>query len=50
MVVINNHRVLHGRTGFTGFRNLVGCYVGKDDWESHLRLALGAEKSEYAVR
>ena len=38
MVVIDNHRVCHGRTAFTGFRNLVGCYVGRDDWESSLRV------------
>jgi trimethyllysine dioxygenase len=38
MVVIDNHRVCHGRTAFTGYRNLVGCYIGRDDWESKLRV------------
>eukprot|EP00924_Labyrinthula_sp_SR-Ha-C_P015076 augustus_masked-scaffold_9-processed-gene-7.14-mRNA-1 protein AED:0.04 eAED:0.06 QI:0/-1/0/1/-1/1/1/0/459 len=39
MVIINNHRVCHGREAFSGHRNLVGCYVGLDDWMSKLRLA-----------
>jgi len=34
MVIIDNHRVCHGRTAFTGDRNLVGCYIGCDDWKS----------------
>jgi len=37
MVVIDNHRVFHGRTAFTGYRNMVGCYIGVDDWQSKLR-------------
>jgi hypothetical protein len=32
MVVLDNHRVMHGRTAFKGYRNLIGCYVGADDW------------------
>ena len=26
-LIINNHRILHGRTAFTGERNLIGCYI-----------------------
>lgn len=37
MLVLDNRRVLHGRTAFTGYRNLVGCYVGYDDWVSQAR-------------
>lgn len=37
MIVVNNHRVMHGRTAFSGFRNMLGCYVGADDWLSNAR-------------
>jgi trimethyllysine dioxygenase len=36
-LIVDNHRVMHGRTAFTGYRNLVGCYVGVDDWTSRAR-------------
>ena len=39
MVIVDNHRVLHGRTAFKGYRNLVGCYVGVDDWRMRCRAA-----------
>lgn len=41
-VVIDNHRVLHGRGPVdlsTGGRRLLGCYVGVDEFESALRVA-----------
>ena len=38
MVIIDNWRVLHGREAFSGFRNLVGCYVGMDDFRSRWRV------------
>lgn len=41
MLIINNQRVCHGREAFTGYRNMVGCYVGKDEWVSRLRLVRG---------
>jgi len=44
MLIIDNHRVCHGRTAFSGFRNMVGCYMGRDDWLStlrHLRMQKG---------
>ncbi|KAF8340291.1 uncharacterized protein EI90DRAFT_2966067 [Cantharellus anzutake] len=36
VVVIDNHRVLHGRAEFTGKRRLCGAYVGKDDYLARL--------------
>jgi trimethyllysine dioxygenase len=41
MIVVDNHRVMHGRTAFTGYRNLIGCYVGRDDWELRARWIFG---------
>ncbi|KAJ1624457.1 hypothetical protein T492DRAFT_1046735 [Pavlovales sp. CCMP2436] len=36
--VVDNQRVLHGRTAFQGgVREMVGCYVGRDEYESRLR-------------
>ena len=37
MILLDNHRILHGRTAFQGYRNLVGCYVGADDWMMRAR-------------
>ena len=37
-LVIDNHRVMHGRHGFTGHRVLLGCYLTADDWLSRLRV------------
>ena len=37
-MICNNHRVLHGRDAFEGARNLMGCYIGKDEWTSKARL------------
>ncbi|CED83555.1 Predicted gamma-butyrobetaine,2-oxoglutarate dioxygenase [Phaffia rhodozyma] len=47
VVVIDNHRVLHGRTSFTGFRKMCGAYVGKDEWLS-LRRVLRREQNHLA--
>ncbi|CAL1716008.1 unnamed protein product [Somion occarium] len=35
-VVVDNHRVLHGRSGFTGKRRMCGAYVGVDEYRSKL--------------
>ncbi|KAF8734214.1 Trimethyllysine dioxygenase, partial [Rhizoctonia solani] len=37
-VVVDNHRVLHGRSAFTGKRRMCGAYVGGDEWKSRLRV------------
>lgn len=36
VVVIDNWRVMHGRSAFTGKRRMCGAYVGADDWGSRL--------------
>lgn len=36
MVVIDNWRVMHGRSGFSGERRMCGAYVGRDEWRSRL--------------
>ncbi|KAF9069703.1 hypothetical protein BDP27DRAFT_1325233 [Rhodocollybia butyracea] len=36
-VIVDNHRVLHGRSGFMGRRRMCGAYVGKDEWKAKLR-------------
>ncbi|GJE96209.1 trimethyllysine dioxygenase [Phanerochaete sordida] len=41
-VVVNNHRVLHGRSAFTGRRRMCGAYIGGDEYRS--RLAVLTEK------
>lgn len=40
-LIVSNHRVMHGRTAFSGGRReMIGCYIGRDDFDSRLR-ALG---------
>ena len=39
-VMIDNWRVLHGRSAFTGDRQVVGCYHGHDDYKSRLETIL----------
>ncbi len=34
--VIDNHRVLHGRSAFTGKRRMCGAYIGRDDYLARL--------------
>lgn len=37
-LIMDNQRVLHGRLAFEGgVREMVGCYVGRDEYESRLR-------------
>jgi trimethyllysine dioxygenase len=40
--VINNHRVLHGRSAFDGKRRMCGAYIGMDEY--HSKLAVLQEK------
>ncbi|KAG8896429.1 hypothetical protein FRB99_008894, partial [Tulasnella sp. 403] len=37
-VVVDNHRVLHGRSAFTGKRRMCGAYIGADDYHSKLNV------------
>ncbi len=41
-VVIDNHRVLHGRSAFDGKRRMCGAYIGMDEFRS--KLAVLSEK------
>jgi len=38
MLILENRRIMHGRREFHGFRNLVGCYMDSDMYDSRLRL------------
>jgi len=38
IIFLNNWRVLHGRSEFTGFRKLCGAYIGRSDWLSKARV------------
>lgn len=40
--MVDNHRVLHGRSAFTGKRRMCGAYIGIDEYRS--KLAVLAEK------
>ncbi|KAJ7650659.1 mitochondrial protein [Roridomyces roridus] len=35
-VIVHNHRVLHGRSAFTGKRRMCGAYIGVDEYRSKL--------------
>lgn len=49
MVVIDNWRVMHGRSAFTGQRRMCGAYVGYDDWRSRLE-TLKRKFDDHAVK
>ena len=40
-LTFDNHRVLHGRTAFTGKRALCGCTLNKEEWSSKKRVLIG---------
>ena len=42
--VVDNHRVLHGRSSFTGKRRMCGAYIGVDEYRS--KLAVLSEQFE----
>lgn len=46
--VINNHRVLHGRSAFDGKRRMCGAYIGMDEFRS--KLAVLSEKFAPEIR
>ena len=37
VLLVNNWRILHGRTAFEGQRTLSGCYIGHMDFMSRCR-------------
>ncbi|XP_061183408.1 trimethyllysine dioxygenase, mitochondrial-like [Saccostrea echinata] len=38
VLFVDNWRVMHGRSAFTGRRRVSGCYLPRDDWFGHARL------------
>ncbi|CAL8094529.1 unnamed protein product [Orchesella dallaii] len=38
VLFLDNWRVLHGRTAYTGFRHLCGAYISRSDWLSRTRV------------
>ena len=42
VLVVDNHRVLHGRSAFDGKRRMCGAYIGMDEYRS--KLAVLTEK------
>lgn len=36
LTVVDNHRVLHGRSAFNGKRRMCGAYIGVDEYRSKL--------------
>ena len=41
-LIFDNWRVLHGRGAYTGVRELCGCYLNREDFESRLRVLRAA--------
>ncbi len=39
LIIFDNWRVLHGRSAFTGYRKMAGCYLNREDFESALRVS-----------
>ena len=37
LLLVDNWRVLHGRTAFIGRREMCGCYLPRDDWLNKAR-------------
>jgi trimethyllysine dioxygenase len=48
-VAIDNHRVLHGRSSFTGKRRMCGAYIGVDEFRSRLAVLSERFSSESPV-
>ena len=39
VLLVDNWRVTHARTAYTGGRAMSGCYIARGDWRSRARLA-----------
>jgi len=46
LVVVNNWRVLHGRSSFVGKRTMCGAYVSMDDYKNRYRLSVESGKAK----
>ena len=38
LLTFDNHRLMHGRTAYTGLRQMCGCYINKEEWVGKLRV------------
>ena len=38
ILLVDNTRVMHGRSAFTGARHICGCYMPYDDWRAKARV------------
>nr|XP_006820168.1 PREDICTED: trimethyllysine dioxygenase, mitochondrial-like [Saccoglossus kowalevskii] len=41
VLLVDNWRVMHGRSSFTGYRHICGCYMPRDDLIGRFRTLLG---------
>ena len=48
-VVMDNWRVLHGRSEFTGHRRMCGSYINWDDYRSRVRTLCYGESSRFDI-
>lgn len=46
---VDNHRVLHGRSAFSGKRRVCGAYVGMDEYRSRLAVLREAQRSVWSL-
>ncbi|KAI8821176.1 uncharacterized protein EV422DRAFT_56770 [Fimicolochytrium jonesii] len=47
--IVDNWRVLHGRTAFTGSRALCAAYVNRDDWRSRVRMVVDGNREKQFI-
>ena len=38
LLTFDNHRLMHGRTAYTGLRQMCGCYINMEEWVSKLQV------------
>lgn len=46
VVAFDNWRILHGRSSFSGYRRMVGCYISWDDYQSRIRIVCDEAKQK----
>lgn len=44
-LIVDNWRVLHGRSAFTGYRRLCGAYINWDDYQSRVKILQSTHSS-----
>jgi trimethyllysine dioxygenase len=45
-LIVDNWRVLHGRSAFTGYRRLCGTYINRDDYQSRIAALMDEGKQK----